>query len=56
MNKQLVVIQRADRQRDELLATLEHLDYEVRAFADEQEGLAAFLDGTPDAVLLDLYV
>lgn len=54
--KRLMVIQRADRQRTELIALLEHLGYSVDAFADEEEALRTFQDQAPDAVLLDLYV
>lgn len=54
--KRLIVIQRADRQRADLIALLEQLGYRVDAFADEAEALSAFLEQAPDAVLLDLYV
>ncbi|WP_372747271.1 PP2C family protein-serine/threonine phosphatase [Litorivivens sp.] len=54
--KRLIIIQRADAQRDELQAALERQGYEVDAYGSGEEGVQAFMENTVSAVLLDLYV
>ena len=54
--KRLLLIQRADDQREELVSALTHLGYTLTVSDNGESGLASFNEQTPDAVLLDLYV
>lgn len=54
--KRLLLIQRADDQREELVSALSRLGYTVSVSDNGEAAFKHFHEQTPDAVLLDLYV